>query len=197
MGLVAKFKAGWAAPPGAWQQKPPPPAWQQPPAAPPGAPPPWPDELPPYDAAAAPSDPDDPREVIAGLLAENERLEAELERRRTFAAEQVTARQAAEAALAEAAERIAKLEAATTSLVAGLDQAQERLAAAEADRDRYAGDLAAGMTPGLCRRFLRAALVVLHPDKYRGASPVADVADFVEARYRELEDEVAKIAGGK
>lgn len=211
MGWREQFKAGWSAPPGSWQQRkqappqPQPPGWHPPPPGGPQQqqPPQWQEE-----PAPQPRPPDDAAEelsrqlaeskrVMAGLMAEIAERDAELERRRAFAEEQVEARQAAEHALAQASERIAKFEAATAALLAENEQLQERLVAAEAERDRYAADLAAGMTPALCRRFLRAALIVLHPDKFRGGSPVADVAAFVEARYREIEDEVAKIARSK
>jgi len=194
MGWREQFKAGWSAAPGAWQRKPSPgwqpsaaeprPQWQEEPAAPDAV-----DEL---SRELAES-----KSVVAGLMHELEERDAELEQRRAFADEQVLARQAVEEVLAQANERLTKFEAATPALMRELEEAGERLAAAEADRDRYETDLAAGMTPALCRRFLRAALIVLHPDKYHFQSAVADIAAFVEARYRELEEEVAKIARSK
>jgi chromosome segregation ATPase len=185
MGWRGQFKAGWKAPVGSWQRAAAPPP--QPPCREP--PPEW-EDVPPLDL------PDDlsgdlaeSKRVIADLLREieerdsklaevsaaHDRATAELEQRRAYIAEQGRA-------LQERDERLAKFEAATAGLIAELQQMQDQLAAAEAG-------LAAGMTPA----FLRAALRVLHPDKFQGHPPVADVAAFVEARYKELADAVAKI----
>jgi hypothetical protein len=191
MGWREQFKAGWTAPAGSWQQRrqAPTPQSQEEPAA-----------LPPQDDATLAElsrDLAESKTVVAGLMREIEERDDELGRRRAFAEEQVAARQAAEDAMAQANDRLAKFEAATAALLAENEQLQDRLAAAEAERDCLDADLAAGMTPALCRRFLRAALVVLHPDKFKGVAAITDVPAFVAARYSEIEDAVAKIAPGK
>jgi hypothetical protein len=77
---------------------------------------------------------------------------------------------------------------------AELDDVRGKLATAEADRGNYEVELANGATPALCRRFLKAALVVLHEDLYRSVKSIDNPAAFVKARYNEIEDAVTKIA---
>jgi chromosome segregation ATPase len=192
MSWVDKFKAGWNAPPGSYRRSAP--RWEQP------APEPrrdW-DDMPPPKAfddtaqrlAESEAMLAEREAAIAELLREIEGRDAELERRRAFIDEQVTARQALEDELAQANDHAARLTAAMTGLIGELEQAREQLTAAAADRDRYQAELAAGMTPALRRRFLRAALIVLHPDKWK-TNPEFEA--FAKARYNELEEAVAKI----
>jgi hypothetical protein len=185
MGWRDQFKAGWTAPVGSWQRAPPP----RPQPSPREPPPEW-EDVPPLDLPDDSSgDLAESKRVIADLLREiedrdsklaevsaaHDQATAELEQRRAYIAEQART-------LQERDERLTKFEAATAGLIAELLQAQDQLAAAET-----------GLAAGLAPAFLRAALRVLHPDKFQGHPPVADVAAFVEARYKELQDAVAKI----